>query len=138
MRAVAAGISLLYVVLLYEAGTTDPALFLCAVAAGSALGNVGLHLVGRSHLPPAQGATTSVRALILLAVPMGAASICQQLYFWIDNLFVRHFEGEAWLGRYNLAVRVMSFGIMAGVYASLAARSRGVGDICSSKRYVWS
>ena len=59
--------------------------------------------------------------LLRLALPMGAAAVCQQAYFWVDNLFVRASLGEAWLGRYNLAVRVMSLGIMAGVYAALAA-----------------
>ncbi|MDA1267093.1 MAG: MATE family efflux transporter, partial [Planctomycetota bacterium] len=120
-RAIAAGLSLGCVVILRVSGTTDPAVYLCAVAAGSAIGNLLLHLVGRKHLPAPGGPPTAVRTLLIVALPMGAASICQQLYFWIDNLFVRAWNGEAWLGRYNLAVRVMSFGIMAGVYASLAA-----------------
>ena len=46
------------------------------------------------------------------------------LSVWVDNLFVRALEGAASVGRYNLAVRGTSPGIMAGVYAALAAGSQ--------------
>ena len=121
IRAVASGLSLGFVLLLRLGGSREPAHYLCAVAAGSALGNLMLHLVGRLHLPARGGPRVAVGKLLVLALPMGAAGVCQQAYFWVDNLFVRAWHGDAWVGRYNLAVRVMSFGIMAGVYASLAA-----------------
>ncbi len=121
VRSIASGLSLGFVALLLLAGSREAAHYLCAVAAGSTIGNVLLHLVGRRHLPPRGGPSVGVRQLVSLALPMGIAGVCQQAYFWIDNLFVRVWNGDAWLGRYNLAVRVMSFGIMAGTYASLAA-----------------
>ncbi len=121
IRAVASGISLSLVLLLWYWGSKEPGHYLCAVAGGSTFGNIGLHLVGRRYLPPRGGTPVPVRSLLRLALPMGIASVCQQAYFWVDNLFIRAHLGEAWLGRYNLAVRIMSFGIMAGVYASLAA-----------------
>lgn len=121
IRAAAASLSLLFVLALRAGGSREPAHYLAGVAAGSAVGNGLLHLVGRRHLPPRGGPRVAVRSLLALALPMGAAGICQQAYFWIDNVFVRLWSGDAALGRYNLAVRVMSFGIMAAVYASLAA-----------------
>jgi len=121
VRAAATGLSLGFVLAVLTTGSKEPGLYLCAVAAGSGLGNVGLHLVGRRYLPARGGPRTATRTLLRVALPMGIAGLCQQTYFWIDNLFVRGLVGEAPLGRYNLAVRVMSFGIMAGVYASIAA-----------------
>ena len=121
VRATAAGLSLALVLALWTAGSRAPGHYLCAVAGGSTVGNVLLHVVGRRHLPPRGGPAVPVAPLLRLALPMGAAAVCQQAYFWVDNLFVRASLGEAWLGRYNLAVRVMSLGIMAGVYAALAA-----------------
>lgn len=121
IRAVAAGLSLAFVFAVWMGGSLDPGHYLCAIAGGSAIGNVLLHLVGRRHLPARGGPRVPVTQILAPALPMGVAAVCQQAYFWIDNLFVRAWNGEAWVGRYNLAVRVMSFGIMAGVYASLAA-----------------
>lgn len=121
VRATAAGLSLALVLALWLGGSSTPGHYLCAVAGGSTVGNVLLHLVGRRHLPPRGGPSVPTARLLRLALPMGLAAVCQQAYFWVDNLFVRALEGEAWVGRYNLAVRVMSLGIMAGVYAALAA-----------------
>jgi O-antigen/teichoic acid export membrane protein len=121
VRALASGLSLAFVLAVLRTGSGEPAHYLVAVAGGSTLGNVMLHLVGRLHLPARGGPRVPLKELLILALPMGGAGVCQQAYFWIDNLFVRALEGDAPLGRYNLAVRVMSFGIMAAVYASLAA-----------------
>lgn len=121
VRALASGLSLGFVLALWWRGVSEPALFLVAVALGSALGNVLLHLVGRHRLPAAGGPTVAVRPLLRAALPLGIAGLCQQAYFWIDNLFVRPLAGDVELGRYNLVVRLMSFGIMAAVYATLAA-----------------
>jgi O-antigen/teichoic acid export membrane protein len=57
----------------------------------------------------------------MAALPMGIAGLCQQTYFYVDNLFVRAQLGSEPLGHYNVAVRVMSYGIMVAVYAPLAA-----------------
>ena len=52
VRALGAGLSLAFVLVLLQGGTQEPGHFLCAVAGGSAIANVLLHLVGRRHLPP--------------------------------------------------------------------------------------
>lgn len=121
IRAVAAFLSLAFVVALQQTGVMEPALYLVAVAAGSTAGNLLLYAAARPLVPPPSGPPESMRSIARAALPMGIAGLCQQTYFWIDNLFVRPLAGEEALGHYNLAVRLMSFGIMAAVYASLAA-----------------
>jgi O-antigen/teichoic acid export membrane protein len=121
VRAIAASASLAFVVVLHSRGVQDPALFLLAVATGSTLGNVLLHLAGRRVLPPRGTETEPIGPLLRAALPMGLAGLCQQTYFYVDNVFVRALEGEEALGHYNVAVRIMSWSIMAAVYASLAA-----------------
>ncbi len=122
VRAVASTTSLVLVLLTVSKGVATPAPFLVAVAGGSALGNLLLHLSSRGQLPPAaHSPPESPHALLRSALPIGIAGLCQQTYYWIDNLFVRPLCGQEELGRYNLAVRLMSFGIMAAVYAAMAA-----------------
>lgn len=131
VRSVASGFSLLFVLLVLQRGAHSPSLYLLAVAAGSALGNVGLHWTSRAFLPPAGQAAASISGephrvespltLLRAALPIGLAGLCQQTYFWVDNLFVRPLCGSEALGQYNLAVRLMSFGIMMGVYAAMAS-----------------
>jgi len=121
IRMCAATLSLAGVVTGHFRGWTEPALYLLAIAAGSTIGNVLLHVVGRRHLPPRAPHNVRVKPILLAALPIGIAGLCQHLYFYVDNLFVRWIEGEEALGHYNLAVRVMSYGIMLAVYAPLAA-----------------
>ena len=68
------------------------------------------------------------------ALPLGLAGLCQQAYFYVDNVFVRSAGGEVPLGHYNAGVRLMSFLIMAAQYATLAglpwlARRHARGDL---------
>ena len=121
IRAVASSLSLGFVLLFWWRDVREPALYLLAIAMGSALGNLLLHVVGRAHLPRSGTEQISLRPLLRAALPIGIASLCQQTYFYVDNIFVRAFEGPAPLGHYNVAVRIMSYGIMVAVYASLAA-----------------
>ena len=121
IRALAAGLSLYFVVTLIALGVTTPAPYLAAVALGSTLGNVLLHLVALPELPPESGSEPAVHGLFMAALPLGAAGLFQQLYFWVDNLFVRFVEGQQAVGQYNLAVRLMSFAIMAAVYTTAVA-----------------
>jgi len=121
VRMAASTASLAFVGAFLAAGAREPALFLLAVAAGSTLGNFGLHLVALPHLPRGPGVPVALRPVLMAALPMGIAGLCQQTYFYVDNLFIRAIVGEAELGPYNVAVRVMSYGIMIAVYASLAA-----------------
>lgn len=121
VRAVASGASLAFVVAFLAAGVRAPELFLVAIAMGSAIGNLLLHLASRSHLPRRVGPVAPLRPFLRNALPIGLAGLCQQTYFYIDNLFVRGIEGATAVGHYNVAVRIMSFGIMVAVFAPLAA-----------------
>jgi len=121
LRAIAAALSLSFVLALRAAGESEPARYICAVAAGSALANVLLYLACRAHLPQRRARAIPLRSFFLAAAPLGIASLCQQAYFYVDNLFVRSICGTAELGRYNIGVRVMSYSIMVAIYSGQAA-----------------
>ena len=121
VRAGASGLSLLSVVVLLSLGVRESGVFLAGVALSSASANVWLHLVSRRHLPPRFEGPIPWRPVLAAALPLGIAGLCQQTYFYVDNLFVRSFEGEVALGHYNMAVRFMSLAIMVGVYAALVS-----------------
>ena len=124
VRIVATSASLLFVVLGVFAGLEQPALFLLAIAMGSTLGNIGLHLAARPHLPKQPGPRVELGPILRSALPIGLAGLCQQTYFYVDNLFVRVLVEDQplrQLGHYNVAVRVMSYGIMVAIYASMAS-----------------
>lgn len=122
MRAFASALSLTFVLTLYAADVTRPALYLCAVAAGSTIANVGLHLAARRHLPPVLASERPpARGIFKAALPLGLAGLCAQAYFYVDNLFVRAIEGPAAVGVYNLGVRILGFSIMVALFASTAA-----------------
>ena len=122
VRAVASLLSLGFVALLALASESRPLVYLAAIAAGSTVGNLALHAFARAHLPRTTGVTPApARPFLAVALPIGAAAVCQQLYFHIDNLFVRTLLGDEACGHYNVAVRVMSLAIMGGVFAASAA-----------------
>jgi O-antigen/teichoic acid export membrane protein len=125
-RSVASGLSLAGVALLAWREVREPALYLVAVAAGSTMGNVILHVASRRFLAVDRPAHGEVQAAPLgpflrAAIPLGISGLCAQTYFYVDNLFVRAWHGDAELGRYNLAVRVLSAMIMLAQYSSLTA-----------------
>lgn len=121
VRAYASAASLGAVLLLLALGARSPGLYLVGLAAGSASANLVLHLASRPHLPPGRPARIPWRALLATAAPLGLAGLCQQAYFYVDNLFVRALVGRVELGHYNVAVRVLSIAIMVAVYAALVA-----------------
>jgi O-antigen/teichoic acid export membrane protein len=124
VRAAASGLSLAGVALLAARDETRPALYLVAVAAGSTLGNLLLHASARGLLARDRTARTQPVALgpfLRAALPLGLAGLCAQTYFYVDNLFIRAWCGDAELGLYNLAVRFLSALIMLAQYASLSA-----------------
>jgi PST family polysaccharide transporter len=121
LRAIASALSLAFVLALRAAGESEPARYICAVAAGSALANVLLYLACRAHLPRRRASAIPLKSFFLAAAPLGLASLCQQAYFYVDNLFVRSICGTEELGRYNIGVRVMSYSIMVAIYSGQAA-----------------
>ncbi|MEM8711077.1 MAG: oligosaccharide flippase family protein [Planctomycetota bacterium] len=123
VRAGAATCSLAAVLLVLASGERRPLAFLVAIAFGSTLGNFALHHFGRRGLPSTHGVTPAPLGPFLVAsIPMGAAAVCQQLYFHVDNVFVRTECGDTAVGHYGVAVRIMSLAIMGGVFAASAAQ----------------
>lgn len=121
LRAIAATTSLAFVLALRSTGDAEPAHYLCAVAAGSALANGLLYWACSRHLPKRAAEHVPWASILAAAAPIGFASLCQQAYFYADNLFVRAMRGEAELGAYNVGVRILSVAIMVALYASQAA-----------------
>jgi O-antigen/teichoic acid export membrane protein len=120
-RASAAAMSLAFVLLLRSTGDREPAHYLCAVALGSAIANFLLHAASAKHLPRRRATSIPIVEIFLVALPLGIAALCQQTYFYVDNLFVRRICGSEPLGQYNVGVRVMSYTIMVALYATQAA-----------------
>jgi O-antigen/teichoic acid export membrane protein len=121
VRAFGSALSLAAVLVLRGLGDREPSHYLLGIAGGSALANFVLHLCSRGHLPRRPALPVSALAFLRDVLPLGLASLCQQGYFYIDNLFVRPICGPTELGRYNTGVRVMSYGIMVAIYATQAA-----------------
>ena len=121
MRSIASALSLAAVALLVWRGAREPALFLVGIAAGSATANVLLHAASKPHLPTGRSAPAPLVPFLRAAIPLGLSGLCAQTYFYVDNLFVRALCGDEPLGRYNVAVRVLSASIMLAQYASLTA-----------------
>jgi O-antigen/teichoic acid export membrane protein len=120
-RAAAAAMSLAFVLALRATGDREPAHYLCMVALGSAIANFLLHAASSRYLPERRASFIPVRDVFLVALPLGIAALCQQTYFYVDNLFVRRICGAEPLGQYNVGVRVMSYTIMVALYATQAA-----------------
>jgi O-antigen/teichoic acid export membrane protein len=121
MRAIAAAMSLVFVLILRSTDDIEPAHYLCAVALGSALANFLLHWASSKHLPRVRASSIPIREIFLVALPLGIGALCQQAYFYVDNLFVRRICGAELLGQYNVGVRVMSYTIMVALYATQVA-----------------
>ncbi|MEW6072086.1 MAG: oligosaccharide flippase family protein [Planctomycetota bacterium] len=121
VRAATAGLRLALSLLLVRAGVGSYGPFLAAHAGILAAGNVALHLLARRRLPPPAGPVAPLAGFLAAAAPLGAAGVCQLAYFHVDNLFVRGIAGEVELGRYNAAVRLLSFVVMIAVHATTVA-----------------
>ena len=121
IRALASSTSLFAVLVAATLGDREPARWLVAVAVGSTLGNVLLHLAARRELPGRTEGLVPARGVLRAALPLGLSALCAQGYFYVDNLFVRGMLGEEALGPYNVAVRAMSLLLMLAQYATLSA-----------------
>jgi len=120
-RAAASTLRLGLVLAMYASGVDRAPLYVLASALGSSLANLLLHLASRRHIPTVNQPLRARRSVLRTALPLGLAGLCQQAYFYVDNLFVRALEGDEPLGHYNGGVRLMSFLIMIAQYAGLAA-----------------
>ena len=121
IRAATSALRLVFLCSLAAGGVAGAAPYVFVTALGSALGNFALHFAARSGLPRTDPPPAPTPGLLRLALPLGLAALCQQLYFWIDVVWVRALCGDRELGHYNAAVRLLSFLMMGAQYASLAA-----------------
>jgi len=134
IRAGGAGSSLAFVAVGLSLEVDEPGFYLCAVALGSALANFALHFAARRHLRNPGRVDFDWKAILAAALPLGLAGLCQQAYFYVDNVFVRVLVGSVEVGHYNVGVRIMSLCIMVAVYAALVAlpwfrREHGKGEL---------
>lgn len=134
VRAGGAAARLLVVLLLVALGVARAGPFLLVYGAGLGLGNLTLHALARGRLPRPSPPEMPAAELWRLAWPLGLSGICQQLYFYVDNLFLRVLRGDGELGHYNAAVRVMSFLVMVAAFSTSAAlpwlvRRHGRGEL---------
>ena len=121
LRAIASVLRLGIVLAMVAAGVESAAVFLLGTAVGSSVANVLLHRAAHRSVPGiGRGSATPalLGSLLREAWPLGLAALCMQVYFYVDNLFVRAIDGEVAVGRYNGAVRIMSLGIMVAVFAA--------------------
>lgn len=122
--AIRAGVHTLRLTLvlwLVRQDVTGPAYYVLAAAGASALANLLLHWRARRWLPSIGESSITARTFLVAALPVGLAGLCQQAYFYVDNLFVRELAGEEALGRYNAGVRLMSYSLMIALFASQTA-----------------
>jgi O-antigen/teichoic acid export membrane protein len=121
VRALASTLSLVFAALMLQSPWKSAGSIVFAVAAGSTLGNITLHFVSRKQARAGSGEREPLGPFLQMALPMGLAGLCQQLYFHIDNVFLRHWHSDEVIGDYNLGVRVMSWSIALALFSSGAA-----------------
>ncbi len=89
-------------------------------------GNTALWFAARARLPlsampvATPGSLAGVR-FWRAALPLGLAGVCQQAYFWVDNLFLRGLRSHEELGLYNACVRLLTFAVLVATLATTAA-----------------
>ena len=120
-RVFASGLVLFSVWALGRAGVDRPAVFLTAQVGCHLVANVALHLAARRHLQPRPSGTAPWRSLLKVALPLGAAGLCQQTYHHADHFLIRWMLSDEALGLYSIAFRFLSVGIMVALFATTAA-----------------
>jgi len=121
MRAATGTARLALALGLWRGGVESFGPYLVAHLGTLAAGNVALYFLARRRLPRPEGKVSPMRGMLLAAVPLGLAGVCQQAYFYVDNLFVRGLRGDVELGQYNAAVRILGFLVMISAHATVAA-----------------
>ncbi|MEZ5975348.1 MAG: oligosaccharide flippase family protein [Planctomycetota bacterium] len=110
VRAATSLATLLAITVCLQLGVRAVGPLLFAWSASAAAGHVALYILLRHELPD-RAPAAAWRPFLRAALPLGIAALCQQLYFWVDNVFIRSAYGEDQLGLYNLPVRLFSFAI---------------------------
>lgn len=118
-RALGAAVRVAAIAFLARAGVAGFGPFLAVHCGTLALGNVALHLLARPRLPARP--TAPAPGILRAALPLAALGLCQQSYFYVDNLFLRSLAGAEELGRYNAAVRLFAWLAFFAAFATTSA-----------------
>ena len=120
-RALASTMVLSTIWLLARGGIDRPAVFLASQVGCHLIANIFLHLAARRHLVAHPGGAAPWRPLLRVALPLGIAGLCQQAYHHADHFLIRAILSDEALGRYSIAFRFLSVGIMVALFATTAA-----------------
>jgi O-antigen/teichoic acid export membrane protein len=120
-RVLAAVLRLVFVAALLALGVHDAGPQLVALTASAGIANVWVHRRSLPHLPPSHGQVAAARGVFAQAWPLGLAGLCQQVYFHVDNVFVRVHLGDEAVGRYFACMRLMGFSILGAQYVAASA-----------------
>ena len=107
--------------LLLARGVESGGPYVLVHALGLVLANLIVHLAALPRLAHLPRTAAPEPGFLRAALPLGIAALCQQAYFWTDNLFVRVLEGDRELGLYNAGVRLLSFLVMIAAFATTTA-----------------
>jgi O-antigen/teichoic acid export membrane protein len=101
---------------IYGMGSRNPALYLIAYGVGMAVSNLANVLFCRRFLPEGlRHQKSEMGALFREALPLGISTIMVTVYFYVDTVLLRALKGEAAVGYYNAAYRLLSFSLMVPV-----------------------
>jgi PST family polysaccharide transporter len=120
-RVLAAVLRLAFVAALLALGVHSAGPQLVALTASAGLANVWVHRRSRPHLPVPRGPVVAASGVFREALPLGLAGLCQQIYFHVDNVFVRVHLGDEAVGRYFACMRLMGFSILGAQYVAASA-----------------
>jgi O-antigen/teichoic acid export membrane protein len=94
----------------------NPAFFLLSYAIGMAITNFANYGFSqrfpRARMKPER---SEIGTLFQEALPLGISSVMVTVYFYIDTILLRPMKGEAAVGYYNAAYRILVFTIMVPV-----------------------
>jgi O-antigen/teichoic acid export membrane protein len=121
IRSGAALVRLALLASLVAFDVTSASVYVLGTAIGSSLANFGLHFAARKQLPKPTIAVAAPRGFVAQCAWIGIAGLCQQAYFYVDNLYVRAHCAPEQLGHYNAGVRLLSFAIMIAMYAGVTS-----------------
>lgn len=100
----------------YLMGSKNPALYLIAYGAGMTGNNIANYLLSRRFIPEERESDRPESiSLFREALPLGISAVMVTIYFYVDTLLLRPMKGEAAVGYYNAAYRMLTFAVMVPV-----------------------
>jgi O-antigen/teichoic acid export membrane protein len=103
-------------VIAYFLGCREPTLYLIAFGIGQAGTNVANYILSRPFLPASSGEKRSeLGPLFKESLPLGISAVMVTVYFYVDTVLLRLLKGEAAVGYYNAAYRLLVFSLVVPV-----------------------